>query len=253
MKPRSAARTRCAGGAKSRTPGASMIAAPSPSGYQRAVVVVWRPSTSRVNSAVCAAASGASALTSEDLPTPDCPTSSVTRSASKDFELGDAGARVRAHFGAIQTQIAIGGEFRLNGRRAQIELVDDDQATQVLQHRTRPVAVDQEPIGRGFRGRDDGQLIDVGGDGLGTAAGIDAFDEVAARLDGFEPSDRRPRAGSSRRRDRRTRRAACAPTVRSAASSRPPAPRRRGRNSRGPCRCRRWRLSIRRALLPCRF
>ena len=43
-KPRSAARTRLAGGAKSRTPGASMMAAPVPSAYQRAVVVVCRPS-----------------------------------------------------------------------------------------------------------------------------------------------------------------------------------------------------------------
>src|SRR5271155_426785 len=103
------------------------------------------------------------------------------------LQVGHARARFRGDLDAIQRQVAIGVEFRLEGPYSEIELVDDEYRVQFLQHRPGPVAVDQEPVRRRFQGHHDGQPVDVGGDGFRAPARVDAFDEIAARLDGRDP------------------------------------------------------------------
>src|SRR5450432_2198927 len=98
-----------------------------------------------------------------------------------------APCRLAGDLDALQTQAPIRVEFRLEGCRTQIQLIDDEQSVQVLQYGTGPVAVDQKPVRRGFRGHHDRELVDIRGDRLGPAARVDAFDEVAARLDGLDP------------------------------------------------------------------
>ena len=97
----------------------------------------------------------------------------------------DSGARQRGHFAAFEVQGAKVGELGLDRFPCQIGFVDDQHRRDLLQMRTRPVPVDQEPVRVGLRRHHDRQPVDIGGDGLGAAPRIDAFDQVAARLDRF--------------------------------------------------------------------
>ena len=56
---------------------------PDSSGYAREAVVVCRPSSSRISPPVSIWLLGSNAFTSDDLPTPDCPTSTLTASESR--------------------------------------------------------------------------------------------------------------------------------------------------------------------------
>ena len=66
-----------------RTPGVSMIQPPSGSRSATAEVEVCRPLPTPVTVPIARSASGTSALTSVDLPTPECPTSTDSRPVSR--------------------------------------------------------------------------------------------------------------------------------------------------------------------------
>ena len=83
---------------------------------------------------------------------------------------------------------------------------------QFLEHRARPVAIHEKPVRCRLRRRHDGQPVDVGGHRLGTAARIDALDEIAARFDRLPRKGRRRTADTPRSPDRRTPRAICGPS-----------------------------------------
>jgi hypothetical protein len=56
----------------------------------------------------------------------------------------------------------------------------------ILEPRASPVAVRQEPIRQRLGCDHDGEPVDVGGNGLGAPARVDAFDQIAPGFDGFD-------------------------------------------------------------------
>ena len=155
------------------------------------------------------------ALTSDDLPTPDCPTNNVTQPASRCSSSAipcPVWQLTSTHSGAICGIL----DLRQLDRFRRSLLLTMSRRVQFLEHGSRPVAVHQEPVRRRLRRHDDGQSVDVGGHRLGAAARIDSFDEIAARLDRLDGRAIGGRWIRPRSPDRRTPRAICGPSVRSA-------------------------------------
>ncbi len=98
-------------------------------------------------------------------------------------QCGEACAVARRHLDARQAEHAVVGELRREIIAPQVRLVEDQQRLDVLQARARPIAVDDEPVGERLAGGDHGDAVQVGGDRLGASAGIDALEEIAARLE----------------------------------------------------------------------
>ena len=153
-------------------------------------------------------------------------------------QVGDAGSGLTGHFPAGKAQGAIRRQFGLEGGGAEVRFIDDQQGRDVLQMRARPVAIDQEPVRSGFRGHHDGEAVDVRGNRLGAAPRIDALDQVAARFDRFHGGS----IGAGRERPADPV-AAHHPLLASFEGAMQgdhprPAPARRVRSSRAPRRCR---------------
>ena len=180
---------------KLRTPGVSMTQPPPGSSRAIADDEVCRPRpVTALTPPVARSAPGTSALTSVDFPTPECPTSTLTRSAQVLAQLVQ---RVLAvDHDMVDVERAVGLEQRL--RRRQVGLGQAEQRPQTGVVRRHQAPVDQpRPRLRVGQGRDDDELVGVGHDDPLERVGVvgRAAQRRGARLDPDDPGQGVRRAG----------------------------------------------------------
>ena len=127
------------------------------------------------------------AFSSDDLPTPLCPATTLARPEHRAAEPLDAEARLRAQQQHFVAHLAVHAHQRLQvGRVGQVDLVDADQRPHAPLFGRHQQAVDQVRLqpGLGHAG-DDRQLIDVGHQDLLPPADRPA-DAPVPRLDPFD-------------------------------------------------------------------
>ena len=116
--------SRSSAGAKSRTPGESSSSPPPGSACSEVAVVVWRPSLSRISSPMRASLSGTSARSSDDLPTPDWPTSNAVWPRSRARSASSPSPMRVEQRSSVVAGARVGGQLGRHGRRhRQVRLV----------------------------------------------------------------------------------------------------------------------------------
>ena len=145
-----------------RIPGVSTIQPPPGRASISAVTEVCRPRpVTAFTTPTDRKASGTSALTSVDLPTPLCPSSTLVRPASRSTISVEVGAALRDD--VRHSERAVAGEHRLRVGEVGLGQAQERVHARVVRRDEGPV--DQALAGLGVgEGRDDDELVGVGDD-----------------------------------------------------------------------------------------